>query len=112
MKKVIYSALVLGPVLASAQNLGNVNSLVSNLRDLVNNIIPLLLAVAVLYFFWGLVQFIINSGKDPKAVDAGRSHMIYGILAIFIMVSLFGIINWLGNTAGLNNGAVPIIPRI
>lgn len=112
MKKVIYLGLAFTPVLAFAQDLGNLTSLASRLRDLVNTILPLLLAVAVLYFFWGLVQFLLAVGKDPKASDAGKTHMIWGIVALFVMVSIFGILNWLGTAAGLNNSVVPVLPRI
>ena len=107
MKKFIYPSLLIIPSLTFAQSLGNLTTLVSNLKNLINSIIPLLLAVAVMYFFWGLVTFIRAAG-DPKKVDEGKSIMIWGIVALFVMVSLWGILNWLGTTANLTN--TPIQP--
>jgi hypothetical protein len=107
MKKLIYSSLLIVPTFAFAQSLGNLTSLVSNLKGLINSIIPLLLAVAVVYFFWGLITFIRAAG-DPKAAESGKSIMIWGIVALFVMVSLWGILNWLTTTTNLQN--TPINP--
>ncbi len=111
MKKFIYPSLLIIPSLTFAQSLGNLTQLVSSLKTLVNNILPLLLAVAVMYFFWGLVTFIRSAG-DPKKVDEGKSIMIWGILALFIMISLWGILNWLATTTSLGGGSVPTLPTI
>mgnify|MGYP003419895369 CR=1 FL=1 len=111
MKKFIYSSLLVLPSLALAQSLGNVTSLVTNLKSLVNSILPLLLAVAVMYFFWGLVTFIRSAG-DSKKADEGKGIMIWGIVALFVMVSLWGILGWLTTTANLPNAPInaPQIP--
>ena len=110
MKKFIYPVLALVPTLAFAQSLGNLDSLVIIIRILINNILPVLLALAVLYFFWGLITYIRAAG-DPKKADEGKSIMIWGIVALFVMVSIFGILNWLITTSGLNNTVI-VPPRI
>ena len=107
MKKFIYPALAIVPTLAFAQSLGNLSALVSNIRGLINSILPVLLALAVHYFFWGLITYIRAAG-DPKKADEGKSIMIWGIVALFVMVSIFGILNWLITTAQLNNTVTPI----
>ena len=109
MKKFIYIALSFAPVLALAQGLGQATNVVDNITSLINKVIPLLFAIALIYFFWGLIQFLRASGTDPKAKDIGKTHMIYGILALAVMVSIYGIINWLTTTAGLTNTA-PTLP--
>ena len=111
MKKVIYAVVSFAPVLAFAQGLGQLESLVGNIRNLINSILPVLLALGVLYFFWGLITFIRSAG-DPKGQEAGKSIMIWGIVALFIMVSVFGLLNWISGTVGLNNNTAPTLPRI
>lgn len=111
MNKFIYGLMSFAPALAFAQGLGQVGGLVDNIRDLLNSILPILLALAVIYFFWGLVKFIKSAG-DPKAREEGKGVMIWGVIAIFVMVSVFGIINWLGDTTGLDSGTVPNLPQI
>ncbi len=109
MKKIVYGLLAFSPVLAFAQDadttVANLEGIVQLLTNLFNNIIPLLIAVAVVYFFWGLITFLRASG-DPKAIEAGRSQMIWGVIAIAVMVSLFGLINFLQNTLGVDSGTI------
>jgi hypothetical protein len=104
MKKFIYPVLALVPTLAFAQSLGNLDSLVINIRNLINNILPVLLALAVLYFFWGLITYIRAAG-DPKKADEGKSIMIWGIVALFVMVSVWGLVNILVRSFNLDNTA-------
>ncbi len=112
MKKIIYAALSFAPVMAFADvNFGPINSLITNFGGVLNKIIPLLFALAIIYFFWGLVQFVRAAG-DPKAQEAGKAHMIWGILALAVMVSVYGLINWLTTTAGLSSTTPPELPSI
>ncbi|MEN9852274.1 MAG: hypothetical protein RI996_217, partial [Candidatus Parcubacteria bacterium] len=55
-------------------------------------LIGLAFVVAVAVFIWGIIGFInaLNSGGDTKP---GKSHMIWGIVGMTIMISAFGIIN-------------------
>ena len=52
---------------------------------------PLLLAVAVLFFIWGVVVFIAKAG-DEKARTEGKQRMVWGLVALFIIVSVWGIV--------------------
>ena len=111
MKKVIYAVLGFSPVLALAQgNFANLNTLVANIGQLINKIIPVLFAVALVYFFWGVIKYIRSAG-DPKEADAGKSIMIYGIIGLAVMVSVYGLINFLTNSAGLDNTPI-VIPKV
>jgi hypothetical protein len=107
MKKLLYTALTLSPVLAFAQTVatveGNVKGLLGSVKNIINALFPVLMALAVLYFFWGLVNYVKSAG-DEKARDAGKGQMIWGIIALFIMVSLFGILAWVQSATGLTQG--------
>ncbi len=77
------------------------NSLLQKILDnVVNPIVYLLMALAVVYFVWGVVVFIQNADKAEKRED-GYKHMIWGIIGLFIMVSAKGIINIILSTMGL-----------
>jgi hypothetical protein len=112
MKKVVYAVLAFVPVVAFAQstiNTSALDSIVKFIGKTVNSLIPIMIGLAIVYFFWGLVTYIRAAG-DPKAQDAGKSHMIWGIIAIAVMVSLFGIVNWLQNLFGITNPTDTITP--
>lgn len=110
MKKLIASAIALSPMLAFAQapatapntSLAPVRGYLSTIQDLVRIAIPLLVAVALLVFFWGLVQFILNAADEDKRKE-GKQHMIWGIVGLFVMVSVWGLVGFLGSVIGIQN---------
>lgn len=92
------------PFIASAQNLGNIVNLIGAVGTIVNRLIPILVGIAILYFFWGLIQYIKSAGSKGHA--EGIKTMTAGIVAFFIMVSLYGIVNFAGNAIGINQNGV------
>ncbi len=64
-------------------------------------IIYLLFGVAFLIFIWGLVKFIKDKDSDEGRATGWR-NILYGILGMVIMVSVFGIINIIAGTIGVH----------
>jgi hypothetical protein len=67
---------------------------------IVNPLILLLMAVAMVVFFWGVFEFVSKSGSD-EARDRGKKNMLWGIVGLFIMVAAFGIIQIILGTFGI-----------
>lgn len=65
----------------------------------IDPVIKLIFAAAVFYFVWGVFKYIRNS-DDPSERIAGGKHIMYGVIGIFIMVSVWGIIAVLKQTVG------------
>lgn len=61
---------------------------------IVNPFIELLFGIAFIVFLWGVFQFIWGA-SDPKKREDGRKHMIWGIIGLFIMLTAYGILNFL-----------------
>ena len=102
MKKFfVLSGLLVVPMFASAAT-GGLDGVLDVFAKLINAAIPVVLALAVLYFFWGLAQFVLNSANEEKKAE-GRNIMIYGIIALFVMVSVWGLIKLLQQTFGVEN---------
>src|SRR3989344_9646207 len=91
------------PAIAFAQVsvTGGLDSVFKALQSLFNYIFPILLLIAVFIVVWGIFQFILNSG-DEEARKSGRSKILWGIVGIFLMLSVWGLINILVNTIALN----------
>lgn len=70
-----------------------------------NSIIPLIFSVAVVSFVYGVVQYVINDADESKK-DHGRQFMIWGIVALAVMISVWGLVKIVGNTFGIQY-AVP-----
>ncbi len=66
---------------------------------IINPIIVFLIAVAVCYFIYSIIKLILDS-KDGKDVKDSRTSVVYAIVGIFIMVSVYGIINFILQTIG------------
>lgn len=112
MKKVILGALLFAPSLVFAQQLGNVTRLVNSVRNIIDLLIPLVAALALLYFFWGLAQFILSSGDEEKRGN-GKHIMIWGIVALFVIVSVWGLVRFIGDAIGVQpTGTDQPIPRV
>ncbi len=72
-------------------------------KFILNPLIGLLFVVALIVFFWGLVQFIGNAGSED-ARQKGKRNIMWGIIGMFIMISVFGIIKIILGTFGIDSG--------
>jgi D-alanyl-lipoteichoic acid acyltransferase DltB (MBOAT superfamily) len=107
MKKFIASAMLMGPVMAFAQVSGPLGTTLTTFKAIIDFLIPLMLALAVLVFFWGLVKYIANA-SDEAAKESGKTLMIWGMIALFVMVAFWGIIGYVQNSLGIT-GAVTTV---
>lgn len=113
MKKIsALSALLLAmPFVVSAQSSGTFGSILTTITTLVNQLIPLAMALALLAFFWGLVKYIWSSGNEEGKAD-GKNIMIAGIVGLFVMVSIWGLVGIIANTFGVTKGGSETAPRV
>ena len=81
-------------------------NLITLAGNIVSSLIPLLIAVALVVFFWGLVRYIVNPGEGH---DEGKKVMIAGLVALFVMVSVWGIIRLAQTTllSGVSGASIP-----
>lgn len=79
-------------------------NILSLLQLLATRLVPFLIGLAVLAFFWFLVEFIWKGRDDKGAQTKARAGMGWSILALFIMVSIWGIILFLGSVTGIKQG--------
>ena len=71
-------------------------------RLIVNPLIALLFALALMFFLYGVFEFLANSDNEEKKTK-GKSHMIWGIIGITIMMGVWTILNIILNTFNLND---------
>lgn len=102
----------LGIQTTQTASLSNLTGLVSQVKGVVDALIPLAVGVGVVAFFWYLIKFIMQGGQSADAKAASMKGMGYSILAIFVMVSIWGIVGLLGGMLGIGQGGVVPIPRL
>jgi hypothetical protein len=76
----------------------------------INTLIPILIALAVVYFMWGVIQYAI--AKDEEAKTGGRDAMIWGLVALLVLTSMWGLVNILKKTFGVTDSSAIQVPCI
>ena len=71
-------------------------------QEIINPIIMLLMALAVVYFIWGIANFIKGYDTDEDR-ESGKRHMLYSIIGFSVMVLAFAIMNFIASSIGVSN---------
>ena len=111
MKKILTTVSIMagsiGMVLAQApsnQVGGNLSALIATVQRLVNQLVPLAIGLAIASLFYGIVMFMWKGQSDSKAHDQWLKWMGMSILALFVMVSVWGLVGFVGSILGINSG--------
>jgi len=84
-----------------------IQDVLRNIGDVIKVATPVVVALALLAFFWGLAMYIFQTGDGEKR-KKGLSMMVWGIVALFVMLSVFGIINLIQNSLGVGTGTIRV----
>ena len=89
---------------ASPAHIGAAQSMLANIeRVILFPLMTLMVAVAFFVFIWGAYQFVLNA-DDNTARTEGKSHMMYGIIGLLVMVSAMAILKIAAGTWGITVG--------
>ena len=101
------------PVLTFAADTGStVGTILFKIQNIFGIVVPVIMTLALLYFFWGLAHYVLGAGDEEKRKE-GRSMMIYGVIALFVMAAVWGLVQVLANTFDIQTGGVhPDLPQI
>jgi len=121
MKKVIpfitVQILMLTPLIALAQatsgqgDFGGVGNIFRSATVFINStLIPLVFALALLVFFYGIFKYFILGGGDEGSRAEGRQLMLWAIIGFVVMASLYGIIALISGGLGITGNTPPTLP--
>ncbi len=65
----------------------------------INPVLYFLFALAIAVFIWGIIKFI-YAADNEDARDTGKKHLVWGIIGLFIMFAVWGIIAIIRNFIG------------
>jgi hypothetical protein len=79
--------------------------------QIISSLVPLFAALTLLVFFLGLAKFILAAGDEKKTVE-GKRLMFWGVIALFVMSSLWGLVQIISNVFfdGQSIG-IPLLPQ-
>ena len=91
--------VALTPFLANAQILDDAGEegftgVINSILTILDLVVVLILALALVFFLWGVALFILNAG-DPEGQSKGKNIMFWGIIALFVMVAVWGLVGFL-----------------
>ncbi len=80
--------------------------IIDSFGKIVIDLVKVGIGVAILVFLWGVALFVFKS-SDQKTHEEGRNRMLWGIIALFVMMSVWGLVQFLQVTFGLDFYAPP-----
>lgn len=90
------------PAQALALSEGTFSSLVAKLVGIINVTVPVLISLAIVLFFFHTGKGIFGSAKSgAEAKSQLKETLLWGVLIIFVMVSIWGILNIFGSEFNL-----------
>ena len=118
-KLVVLSGLVLGfaPFVALAAvgdtcSTGELKDIICKVQEILEMVVPLLVTLGIIYFVWGIITYVI--ADDEEAKSSGRNRIIWGLVGLAVIVSMWGLVRLLTETAGVNNQTddidLPVLP--
>ncbi len=97
-----------GQAAGTTANGGALLGLLALAQTFLNRLVPFAIGLGVVGFLWFLVKFIWKGSSDATAKKEAISGMTYSILALFLMVAVWGIIAMLANLLGVGlAGTIP-----
>jgi hypothetical protein len=111
MKKIshlIFATVLIVPSFAFAA-VTDFKSLMQLFADMLGSVINVVYVFTFAAFFWGIATFILNTG-DATKMKEGRMWMLWSVIALFVMVTVWGLVGLLVNTFGVGTTVIPQLP--
>lgn len=93
--------MILNYAYAASPGVEEAFNFVGDVNDIIlYPLIMLLTAIAFLVFMYGCFEYIANA-NNPAARETGRSHIMWSLVGMFVMLMAYGILAVAANTFGL-----------
>lgn len=76
----------------------SITGIVYWLVNLMNSLVYLIIGVSLVLFLYGILKLSFIDGQKPEAREQARKFMFWGIVSLFVMVSVWGLVNILKMT--------------
>lgn len=94
-------------------NLSYVQGYAGSIIAFINSIlVPVLLAIAVLTFIWGIYSYFFIGANSEEKRKTGRDFLLWSIIGFVAIFSLWGLVGLVGNTFGLSPGGTAPAPPL
>lgn len=90
---------------------GTIEGIITKMTLILGDIIPVLLVIATLVFIWGVIVYIL-AGSSEERKKQGYNLIIWGLLALFLIVTMWGLVVVIGRTFDIGNESIPVGPEL
>ncbi|MDD5721481.1 MAG: pilin [Candidatus Pacebacteria bacterium] len=98
------------PISSTCDSLNGIGKIICQFKEILNSIVPVLVALGVVYFVWGVVQYVIADGEEAK--KKGKDRIIYGVIGFAVIIGLWGLVNIITTTFGLGGTTPPSLSSV
>ena len=92
-----------------------INGLLVKIQGILDTVVPFIIGLGVFVIIWGIITYVLHAGEEEKRTEA-RMYVVWGIIGVFMMLSIWGFVNILYKSFGLDNefnsANIPRVPPI
>ncbi len=96
---IFINSFLLAPAITFAAS-GTIGDIIQKFQDWAFLIINFLLVLATLVFLWGIIKYV-SAGGDAAKVKEARSYILWGIIGLAIMGSVWALATFLRKSFGV-----------
>jgi len=100
-------AQLASPFVGPTSGMKNVNDVVAKFTDIGNTFIQILIAFAVIWIIFNVVRFLIVGADSEDKRKQARDAILYGVIGLFVILSIWGLVNILRNTFQFSDDDAP-----
>lgn len=91
----------------------DIKSIGNTIIGLINGtFVPILFAFAFIVLLYGIAKTYIFSAGEAAEVEKGHKLILWGIIGFVVMISIWGLVNIVGNTFGIESSDAPDLPTL
>ncbi len=98
------------PVASVSAAVTTVPQLLTKIEEILNVVIPFIIGLAVFTIIWGIFVYITKASEEEKRTEA-KLYIVWGIIAVFCMLSIWGFVNILVSSFNLDTTVPKNIPQ-
>ena len=88
-----------------------ISSIINTAKNtILTPLITLLIISATVIFIWGIIKYI-SAAHDSKKIGEAKNFMLWGIIGLFVIVAMWGLVRIIQTTFDISVGSENIVPE-